>query len=274
MTVSLYGLSNAVNQGNMINNEVQQKNINTTLQNNAINDKIADVKRDTSEQQAETGGFDVFREGIVTSNLVSRAKDYLDAANKIGQSVSQVADAAKSTAAAASDALSSTAAAATDAASAVTGTDIAAAADTSLDAVSSEGGKIADDAVTAAGGMGTKLAGGLLKGAGLIGDGATIASDVEADLSGQFGKMDFEQKVGNIGGIAGSALDIIGTAVPSLAILSVVGTGISALSGAIGGLGDQKAESTAGTTQEQTLANNKTALTQATSNAGNTPIAV
>ena len=274
MTVSLYGLSNAVNQGNMRNSEVEQQNINTTLQNNAIDDKVADVKRGTTQEQAETGGLDALREGIMTSNLVSSAQKYVDAANKVGQSVSQVADAAKSTAAAADGAITAAKATATTAGAAVTGTDIAKAADTTVAATATKGGQIAGDAVEAAGGFGKKLAGGVLKGAGLIADGATIASDVDADLSGQFGKMDWEQKVGNIGGIAGSALDIIGTAVPSLAILSVVGTGISALTGAIGGIGDQKAESTAGTAQEQTLAANKTALTEVTSNAGNAPIAV
>ena len=84
--------------------------------------------------------------------------------------------------------------------------------------------------------------------------------------------MDWEQKVGNIGGIAGSALDIVGTAIPSLGILKVVGTGISALTGVIGGIGDERAEETSGQQEVSELQNQKQNLQQVVSNAGKTPI--
>jgi hypothetical protein len=51
--------------------------------------------------------------------------------------------------------------------------------------------------------------------------------------------MNWEQKVGNVGEIAGSVLDIVGTVFPPAAILAVAGTGITALAGAIGGIGQE-----------------------------------
>ena len=123
-----------------------------------------------------------------------------------------------------------------------------------------------------AAGIGADTAAKLTKGIGLVGDAYTIGSDIEKDLNGQFQKMDWEQKVGNIGGIAGSALDIVGTAIPSLGILKVVGTGISALTGVIGGIGDERAEETSGQKEVSELQNQKQNLQQVVSNAGKTPI--
>ncbi len=269
MTVDMYGFSQATNQGNMINSAVSERNRNITLRNNDIDNKIAQAKTATTEEESVTGGVNVLKESLAGSNLASTAKNYINSAQDAAKTAKQTLSTAQTVAAQGDKALS-----AGKSLGAKGTSKIANAVDTTADIASSKAGAVVEDGIKGALGVGESVANKVLKVGGVINDTVTIGTDLEADLTGQFSKMDWEQKVGNIGGIAGSALDIVGTAFPPLALLSVVGTGISALTGAIGAIGDTEAEKKAGDSQVSQLQGQKQVLTQVQSNAGKVPISV
>ena len=263
MTIDLYALNNAVNQGNMRTSAVEEHNRDVTVYNNELAGRIDEAKRSATEGLAEIGAADSIKTAIASSGALSSAQAYLK--SKAGQVENAVTTAR--------NAVEDVKNQVNTARDAVTNVSSAIPKPPSGEAppASSEGGSIINRAMGAAG-IGADTAAKLTKGIGLVGDAYTIGSDIEKDLNGQFQKMDWEQKVGNIGGIAGSALDIVGTAIPSLGILKVVGTGISALTGVIGGIGDERAEETSGQQEVSELQNQKQNLQQVVSNAGKTPI--
>ena len=262
MTVDLYALNNAVNQGNTRTAAVEEHNRDVTVYNNELAGRIAEAKRSTTEGEAEVGAADAVKTAIAGSAAVSSAQAYLKSkAGTVENAVNTARDAVEDV----KNKVNTARDAATDVSS-----DIPKPPTGEEPPASSEGG-IINKALGAAG-IEADTAAKLTKGIGLVGDAYTIGSDVEADLNGQFKKMDWEQKVGNVGGILGSSLDIIGTAIPPLGILKVVGTGISALSGVIGGIGDERAQQKSGQEEVSQLQNQKQALQQVVSNAGKVPI--
>jgi hypothetical protein len=262
MTIDLYALNNAVNQGNMRTAAVEEHNRDVTVYNNELAGRIDEAKRSATEGLAEIGAADSIKTAIASSGAISSAQAYLK--SKAGQVENAV-----TTARNAVEDVKNQVNTARDAVTNVS-SDIPKPPSGEAPPASSEGGII--NRAMGAAGIGADTAAKLTKGIGLVGDAYTIGSDIEKDLNGQFQKMDWEQKVGNIGGIAGSALDIVGTAIPSLGILKVVGTGISALTGVIGGIGDERAELTSGQQEVSQLQNQKQNLQQVVSNAGKTPI--
>lgn len=268
MTVNLYALNNAVNQGNALNAQTAANNQQITANNNAIDEKIAEAKKSTEEGQGVTTVTDVVKEGLSMKNLNRAAQGYIDSVAGAKAKVQATIDTARQVQKSADTALSAGKTLATDGK-----TTLASAVDTTKGPAETEGGALAKGALGKIG-LGEKAASGIMKGAGLIGSAVTIGTDVEADMNGQFKDMNFEQQVGNVGGIVGSALDIIGTVVPGAQLLAVAGMGISALSGAIGGVGDIESEKDAGQSQVTQLEQSKEQLQQVQSNAGKAPIAV
>lgn len=267
MTVNLYALNSAVSQGNARTRDVEAHNEEVAAFNNELGSRIATAKRETTETEAARGAEDAVKEAIGTSSLISKTSSYLAAKAGQAQAVQGAVQDAVNQAKAKSQELS--AGNAQEESKPTT--------ETSEPKPPGEEGEEASGLLErgfqkagASAGTAAKLS----KGIGVLGDAYTIGSDVEADLDGQFKKMNWEQKVGNIGGIAGSALDIVGTAVPALGILSVIGTGISALSGAVGAVGDERATEEAGQTEEQQLESQKQTVQQVQSNAGKAPIAL
>lgn len=267
MTVNLYALNNAVNQGNARTRDVEAHNEEVSVFNNELGARIATAKRETVEEEATRGAEDAVKEAIGTSTLISKTSSYLAA--KAGQ--------AKAVQGAVQDAVNQAKQKSAELASGNATKAIKPTSETSAPKPAGSEGEEAAGIIESGfqkAGASAEMAAKLSKGIGVIGDAYTIGTDVEADLNGQFSKMNWEQKVGNIGGIAGSALDIIGTAVPPLAILSVIGTGISALSGAVGAVGDEEATGKAGQDEENQLAQQKQVQQQVQSNAGKAPIAL
>ena len=266
MTVNLYALNSAVTQGNARTRDVEAHNEEVAVFNNELGSRIATAKKETTEAEAARGAEDAVKEAIGTSSVISKTASYLAAKAGQAQAVGDAVQDAVNQAKAKSEELSAGNAQeesepTTEVSEPTTGGESEEASGL-LEAGFQKAGASAATA--------SKLSAGI----GLLGDAYTLGSDVEADVNGQFNKMNWEQKVGNIGGIAGSALDIVGTAVPPLAILSVIGTGISALSGAVGAVGDERATAESGQEEEQQLQSQKQTVQQVQSNAGKAPIAL
>ena len=267
MTVNLYALNSAVSQGNARTRDVEAHNEEVAVFNNELGSRIATAKKETTEAEAARGAEDAVKEAIGTSSVISKTASYLAAKAGQAQAVQGAVQDAVDQAKAKSEELS--AGNAEEESKPTT--------ETSEPTPPGEEGEEASGLLERGfqkAGASAATASKLSAGIGLLGDAYTLGSDVEADVNGQFQKMNWEQKVGNIGGIAGSALDIIGTAVPPLAVLSVIGTGISALSGAVGAVGDERATEEAGQTEEQQLQSQKQTVQQVQSNAGKAPIAL
>jgi len=263
MTVDLYSLSGAVNQGNMRTAAIEAYNRDATAFNNELAGRIAEAKRSTTEGEAEIGAADAIKSAIAGSAAVSSAQAFLaskggqiqNAVEKGTEAIQQVRDTADKV----KNAVTNVSENITKPPSGIE------------PPASAEEGGLMQKAMGAAGITG-ETAAKLTKGLGLVGDAYTIGTDIEADLHGQFQKMDWEQKVGNVGGILGSSLDIVGTAIPPLGVLKIVGTGISALSSVFTGVGDEKAQQAAGNDEVSQLEQQKKTLQQVQSNAGKAPI--
>tara|TARA_Y100000592_G_C5367700_1_gene266877 strand:+ start:21 stop:827 length:807 start_codon:yes stop_codon:yes gene_type:complete len=267
MTVNLYALNNAVTQGNARTREVEAHNEEVAVFNNELGSRIATAKKETTESEAARGAEDAIKEAIGTSSLISKTTSYLAA--KAGQ--------AKAVGGAVQDAVNQAKAKSDELSAGNAQEESEPTTETSEPIPAGEEGEEATGLLEAGfkkAGASAATASKLSAGIGILGDAYTLGSDVEADLNGQFSKMNWEQQVGNIGGIAGSALDIVGTAIPALGVLSVIGTGISALSGAVGAVGDERATSEAGQEEEQQLQSQKQTVQQVQSNAGKAPIAL
>ena len=260
----LYAMNSAHSQGNMINANVEQQNRNITTANNAIANQIKAADSATTEKTFFQGAKDTLFDAYAIDKVNSKAEAYLTAAGGTKEQPSEA------TAEATEDAEVKTP---TETASAKTETTDVAAEEGADDITESKGGGLISKGLKAAGASEAAV-GSLMKGVGLIGSAVTLGTNVDADLDGQFKSMNWEQKVGNVGEIAGSVLDIVGTVFPPAAILAVAGTGITALAGAIGGIGNEEATSDAGKAQDTQLAGQKQALKQVQSQAGKTPIVI
>ena len=267
MTVNLYALNSAVTQGNARTRDVEAHNEEVAVFNNELGSRIATAKRETTEEEAARGAEDAVKEAIGTSSVISKTASYL--ASKAGQ--------AQAVQGAVQDAVNQAKAKSEELSAGNAQEESEPTTEVSEPKAGGEEGEEATGLLERGfqkAGASAETASKLSAGIGVLGDAYTIGSDVEADLDGQFKKMNWEQQVGNIGTLAGSALDIIGTVVPPLGVLSVIGTGISALSGAVGAVGDERATEEAGQTEEQQLESQKQTVQQVQSNAGKAPIAL
>lgn len=260
----LYAMNSALSQGNMANARVEQENRDITASNNAIANNIKAADSQTTEKTFFQGAKDTLFDAYAIDKVNSKAEAYLTSAQSARDTITDtVTEATKkaqtpSSTETVTDKTSTTDVEPSGGAEAIDET---------------EGGGIAKKALTAAG-LGEDAAKSMLKGVGLIGSAVTLGTNLDADFDGQFGKMNFDQKVANVGEIAGSVLDIVGTVFPPAEILAVVGSGITALSGAVGGVGDVEGEQSAGKSQDAQLAAQKQALQQVSTQAGKTPIVI
>ena len=77
MTVDLYALNNAVNQGNTRTAEVEEHNRAVTVYNNELAGRIDEAKRSATEGLAEIGAADSIKTAIASSGAISNAQAYL-----------------------------------------------------------------------------------------------------------------------------------------------------------------------------------------------------
>lgn len=261
-----YNMSSAISQGNMLNDAVRQMNLQTALTNKARVDEDKKEARDKEGTDKESGIFGGIKDGLAETTAMGNFKTAMDSYRNsikpqnvgVGGFTEQKPQL--------SDLETKAKQMGENTQRDYTAEGIAEESGDSDLTKLAKGGTIGEELET----TGSKVAGAIGKGVGIAGgiasSGLDIAADIESfkDGKGAIAGDNLAEKISNIGTIGGTALDMIGL-IPGLQIAGVIGSGLQAVSGIVGAVGEaeatqdklkadkQEAQSGAGAVQDHTV---------------------
>ena len=243
-----YNMSSAISQGNMLNSDVGRMNLQTAMNNKALEDQS---KRDAKEAKAQaitdtdTGIFSGIKDSIQEGTAMSNFNNALENYQKVVKPSAVGAGGFSEVKTSAQDLEVKAKQMGVNTQRDYTAEGIAKeSGDPDMVKLAKGVGSGAEDELS----MGGRIARGVGKGVGLAGGIASSGMDIAADIDSikNGGPIiagdNLADKIANIGTIGGTALDMIGL-IPGFQIAGVLGTGMQAVAGIAGAVGD--AEDTA-----------------------------
>jgi len=266
-----YNMSSAISQGNMLNDNISRMNTQIAINNKALVDQ---AKKDSKTAKAQEGTdktagvFSGIKDSLQESTAMGNFKVAYDSYQKAIKPSSVGVGGFSEVRATAKDLEDKAKSMGANSQRDYTAEGIAKeSGDADMTKIAKGVGSGAEETMT----LGGKVAGAVGKGVGLAGgiasSGLDIAADIESAKDG--GSLiagdNLADKISNIGTIGGTALDMVGL-IPGLQLAGVIGTGLQAVSGIFGAVGD--AEDTA-----KKIAADKKAETPATPDTDHTVFA-
>lgn len=243
-----YNMSSAISQGNMLNDNVTRMNQQVAINNKVLtdlSDKNAKAAKTQEGVDKSAGTFSGIKDSIQETTAMGNFKLANDAYQKAIKPTSMGAGGFSEVAATTQDLEQKAKTMGANTQRDYSAEGIAAeSGDADMTKLAKGIGNGAEETMS----MGGKVAGVVGKGVGIAGGLASSGLDIYADIeSAKDGKGliagdNLADKIANIGTIGGTALDMIGL-IPGFQLAGVIGTGLQAVSGIFGAVGD--AEDTA-----------------------------